>query len=234
VRTYDQHEASISAVAVAAGGRTVASGDCANVTHVWDAETGKRLHRIASAPTDPKASAAISVLRFAADGKTLWIGKQVLSVKGDSVVGGKGELAQVDTATGKQSHAVKSDQSIPRAVSPDGSLSVWTQILEQGEEKIFVRRTDTGRDLYEIAGKEVKFATVDQVLFSPDGRLLALNARWSDESFFKSGLVPNSGRLESCVRLTGILLAELGDMGSYFLLGRPAGEVQAEHLVGRS
>jgi WD40 repeat protein len=189
LRTYDQHDDSVSAVAVSADGRTVASGDRAGVTHVWDAETGKRLHRIGSGPADPKASASISVLSFSADGKTLWIGNEVLSVK-DGSFGARGELAQVDTATGKQIHAVKSDKSIPRAVSPDGSLSVWTQALEQGDEKSVVRKTDTGRELYEIADKERKPATVDQVIFSPDGRLLALNARWSAESFFKSAVVP--------------------------------------------
>jgi WD40 repeat protein len=190
VRTYDQHEAAISAVAVSPDGRTVASGDRAGVTHLWDAGTGKPLQRLGPGPADPKTSAVVSVLSFAADGKTLWIGTEVLAVKDGAVVGGKGELARVDTATGKQSHAVQSDQCIPRAVSPDGALAVWTQILEQGEEKIFVRRTDTGRELYESADKEIKFATVDQVRFSPDGRLLALHARWSAESFFKSGLVP--------------------------------------------
>jgi WD40 repeat protein len=190
LRTYDQHEASISAVASSADGRTIASGDLAGITHIWDAATGKLLHRVASQPADTKGSSAISVLSFAADGKTLWIGKEVLSVKDGSVVGGKGELVQVDTATGKQIHAVKSDQSIPRAVSPDGSLSVWTQALERGDEKITVRKTDTGRELYEIASKDIKPATVEQVIFSPDGRLIALNVRWSAETFFKSAVVP--------------------------------------------
>jgi WD40 repeat protein len=188
--TYDQHEASISAVAVSADGRIVASGDHASVTHVWNAETGKRLHRIGTEPADTKASSAISVLSFAADGKTLWIGKEILSVKDGSIVGAKGELARVDTATGKQIHAAKSDNSIPRAISPDGSLSVWTQVLEQGGEKISVRKTDTGRELYEIADKDIKPATVEQAIFSPDGRLLALNSLWSAESFFKSAIVP--------------------------------------------
>ena len=50
LRKCENHEAAISAVALAADGRTVASGDHANVTHLWDAPAGK--HRLQVRATD--------------------------------------------------------------------------------------------------------------------------------------------------------------------------------------
>jgi WD40 repeat protein len=198
---HDRHEVPVTAVAFSADGRTVASGDRSNVTHVWDATTGKLLHRLRSELETPWGThPAIRVLRFAPDGKTLWAGSAVFLVRQRRVVGETGELALYETVTGKRLRSLKREDSFPLAVSPDGALSVWAgkarpkrdQDLDGWQEKVSVRRTDTGRELFTIETGD-KFRpneVVDQVIFSPDGRLIAVNSHWLAESFTRNEDVP--------------------------------------------
>jgi WD40 repeat protein len=200
---HDKHQAQVSAVAFSADGRTAASGDRANVTHVWDATTGKLLHRLPSELEVPKGSQpAICILRFSPDGKSLWVGSRVFAIEGGRLTGEKGELALYETASGKRLRSFKIDDSIPMAVSPDGALAVWTgrvkpkdgaaRLFDRWEERVVVRRLDTGRELFQIAtGGDRADEVLDQVVFSPDGRLIALHSHWHAASFTRDADIPS-------------------------------------------
>ncbi|HYT88598.1 MAG TPA: PQQ-binding-like beta-propeller repeat protein [Gemmataceae bacterium] len=193
---HEQHQAEVTAVAFSADGRTVASGDRANVTHIWEASTGKLLHHLRSELEAPKGThPAIRILSFSADGKTLWVGSRVLSVSGRSVTGEKGEIALYETATGKRIRSIRTEDSSPMAVSPDGALSVWTVKATAGRAQAMavVRRLDTGSELFQIGSANDLFRTgevVNQVVFSPDSRLIAINSHWRAESLHRSAVVP--------------------------------------------
>src|SRR5262249_18820761 len=192
------HQAPVTAVAFASDGRTVASGDRANITHLWDATNGNLLHRLVSELETPKGTQpAICILSFSPDHKTLWVGSRVFSVSERRLTGEQGEMALYETATGKRLRSIRSEDSFPMAVSPDGALSVWTgrvkpkektdQLLDRWEEKVVVRRLDTGRELFQITTDPLRTDEVlHQVSFSPDSRLIALNSRWHAESFTRS------------------------------------------------
>jgi WD40 repeat protein len=207
---HDQHKAAVTAVAFSPDGKTVASGDFTNITHIWDSTTGKLLHTLASKLEVPKgALSLIRVLSFSPDGKTLWVGSQVVTINEGTVTGEQGELALYETATGKRIRSVDGSDSFPLAVSPDGELSVWTgrvrpkqggaEVLGDWQEKVVVRRLDTGRTLFQIpTGEEHRMdEVVRQVIFSPDSKLIAMNSHYEAVSFHRSAFLP-------CYRLVDV------------------------------
>jgi hypothetical protein len=111
-------------------------------------------------------------------------------------------MALHETATGKRIRSIRTEDSFPMAVSPDGTLSVWTgvvkptdqteKVLGRWKEKVVVRRLDTGRELFVIGtGDDLRLdEEVTQVIISPDSRLIALNSRWEAASFTRSEIVP--------------------------------------------
>src|SRR5262249_49447960 len=126
---------------------------------------------------------------------------RVFTIHRYRVVGEKGELALYETATGKRLRAFSSEESYPLAVSPSGALAVWTgrvkpakeieQQLGYWDEKVVVRRLDTGRDLFQIAtGGDYPNEVVEQAIFSPDSRLIAVHSHWLAESFTRSAYLP--------------------------------------------
>src|SRR5262249_13338975 len=143
------------------------------------------------APT-PNARSWISFAMFAADGKSVWIGSESHLLKDGVLVNGRGELAQYDLATGQRLRTIEQPDSYPRALSPDASLSVWTQRLRprddvdrrsgKWEEKIVVRRTgpmDRGDVVFQIKNEEHQDNTLlDRAAFSPDGKRIVLHSHW--------------------------------------------------------
>jgi WD40 repeat protein len=201
IRSYANHDATITAVALAGDGRTVASADASGSTHLWDARTGKLLHRIAPDPAPKDLGRTIELLRFAPDDKELWIGSHSTAINEGVSRDEKGELARHDVATGKRIAFQSSDAFVPRAISPDGSLAVWTERLKPRDrferdlavwqEKVVVRRVDTGRELFEIAAApSLETTLISQALFSPDSRTIALSSHWAAVSFHRCSIVP--------------------------------------------
>jgi WD40 repeat protein len=193
------HSASISAVAISPDGKTAVSGDASSVVQIWDAVAGKSLNRIVPPPPGmmaptPNATTFISLAMFAADGKTVWIGIETHFRKDGDLVDGRGELAQYDIATGKRLRTIEQADSAPRALSPDASLSVWTQRLGGWKEKIVVRRTgpkDNGDIAYSIKNDDFKDSMLLlRARFSPDGKYVALDSIWHAVSFHRSANVP--------------------------------------------
>jgi WD40 repeat protein len=194
------HNALLSAVAISPDGKTIVSGDENAVVQIWDTTLGTSLHRLALKPAGDKPAASdstwISLAMFAADGKTVWIGSQTKLLRG--------ELAQYDVATGNRLRAVSQPDSYPRALSPDASLSVWTQRLRpkdetdrafgNWEEKVVVRRMgpmDKGDVAYPIKNEEYQNNTlVKRVTFSPDGKFIAIHSNWLAHAIHRSANVP--------------------------------------------
>jgi WD40 repeat protein len=196
--THEEHKEEIAVVAFAPDGLTVASGDRANVTHIWDARTGKLLQRLTSKlPAVGESRSTITALAFSPDGKSLWVGSRTLSIRGRTVTKLVGELAVYETATGKRKRALKEASSYPRAVSPNAGLSVWIgrtrsdSPLNEWAEKVVVRRLATGKAAYAIVPNKLRADSyTEQVVFSPDGKKLAINSRWHAVGFTSSALVP--------------------------------------------
>jgi WD40 repeat protein len=231
IRQYDGHDATISAVAIADDGRTIASSDQANVTHVWNANTGKLLQRFAAEPTGPKARASVSVLAFSPDGKSLWIGTSVYRLNEGIPVDGKGEISRYDVATGKRLGGLTNDHRVPIAISPDGSLAVWTQRIKPAnrddrsfgrwDEKVVLVEVGTGRDLHDLSSKDT---LVHKASFSPDGRLIALRTHVIYVGLYKALVVPSFRLVESA---SGKDIVNEKEKDYPFTAFAPGGEVLA-------
>jgi hypothetical protein len=99
--------------------------------------------------------------------------------------------------------AVSQPDSYPRALSPDASLSVWTQRLRpkdetdrafgNWEEKVVVRKMDPmdkAEVAYPIKNDEYKNSLVKRVTFSPDGKFIALHYNWLAVGLHRAANVP--------------------------------------------
>jgi WD40 repeat protein len=204
-----EHKAGVTAVAFSSDGKTVASGDSSNTTHIWDSTTGKLLHTLESKLEVPRgALPATCILSFSPDGKTLWVGTRVFTMDGRTVTAEKGELVLYETATGKRIRSVDGSDNYPLAISPDGELSVWTgqvrpkkgvQAFGGWQENVVIRRLDNGRTLYQIqTGDDYRMDEVlEQVIFSPDSKSIALNTHYEAASFHRSAIIP-------CYRLVDV------------------------------
>lgn len=196
---HQGHKDGIAVVTFAPDALSVASGDRTNVTHIWDARTGKLIHRLPSElPAVAESRSTITVLEFSPDGKLIWVGSRTLTAKGMTITKLTGELAVYETATGKRIRTIQAENSSPWAVSPSAGLSVWvgrtkTEVpLREWEERVVVRRLDTGKEAYAIIAGEFRAADTytEQVVFSPDGKKIAINSRWHSVGFTSSSLIP--------------------------------------------
>jgi WD40 repeat protein len=187
--TYDKQQTPITAVAFSPDGKTAASGDFANILHLWDVATGKVLHRLEPQPFKGKeAQTRIQCLAFSPDGKTLTAGSFVsyFNVEPSSITG---IVSECDTLTGKISRRVKEEAGGPLAFSPDGKLSAVASFISLAvfklEEELLVRRAGSDRVLCRLQGELNE--VIEQAVFSPDGKTLALRSVISAPGLFGGG-----------------------------------------------
>ncbi|HEX3313692.1 MAG TPA: WD40 repeat domain-containing protein [Gemmataceae bacterium] len=238
IRKYDDHKAAISAVTISSDGRTIASCDQAGVTHVWDAITGNILLQFRGQSAGPKARASVSVLAFSPDGKSIWIGTSIYKLNDGVPIDGKGDLSRYDLATGRWLGGPKNEKRIPIAISPDGSLSVWTERIKPAsrddvslgrwEEKVVVVEIGTGRELRDLSSKDT---LVHKATFSPDGRLIALRTHVIYRGLYKSLVAPSFRLVESA---SGKDIVNETEKDYPFIAFVPGGQVLAgSHQIRR-
>lgn len=189
----------VASLALSPDGRRVAVGvsnEWRDIVQVFDATTGKRLHRV------PKATGE---LRFSPDGKLL------ASTDGDVI----------DVATGKhRRNAFGNGLVLGLAFSPDGTRlavtreSGWVELWDGRARKLTGRLASDA-----VPGGERAGSGVGRPAFSPDGRYLAAQVGdgwlqlWDTRSRLALGdAIPTSGQ-----RLYGLAF---DDSGTVRLLGQ--------------
>lgn len=159
---FSGHLTGITALAVSADGKTIATGG--EDVRLWDAATSKPTGRIA-------ARGPIAALALSPDGKAL-------------AVAGRDRIVKVwDIATAKVVQELKGHKHFPMAVafSPDGKR------LASGDAQstIHVWDVEIGKEDYK---NDLKSLTDHLSLaFSPDGKTLAIGGAWNDTSFLPKG-----------------------------------------------
>jgi RNA polymerase sigma factor (sigma-70 family) len=152
----------MAALAFAPGGRTFACAHYEPTIRLWDTTTGTELRQFQA---DEKG---VARLFFLPDGKSL------------ASEGLKGTIRIWDVASGKEIPLVPAQSGTVRAVSPDGN-SVVVDVTQMKKPALALRHLASGRELrrIEIRGAEGGgFEDVREIncAFSPDGRLLAVDA----------------------------------------------------------
>ena len=141
------HQSGIYAVAVAPGGKVIATGGDDATVRLWDAGTGKELHRWHG------HTRGVSELYYSRDGKLL------------ISTGHDGQVLLREAATGK---AVRRLVGRCVALSPDGKLMATAT----NDQAAIIQLWDlaTGQERRRLLGHK---AGVNRLTFSPDGKTLA-------------------------------------------------------------
>jgi WD40 repeat protein len=148
IHTLSGHTEEVFALTFSQGGNLVASGGRDGTILLWDVDTGAQLRRIKG------HSRTFTRISFSPDGRTLAAGAE------------NGTLKRWDVESGKEDKPLPAHAGSARCVafSPDG-----TRIASGGEDKS-VRLLDTAGG---VARKFSAARAVNEVAFSPDGRVLA-------------------------------------------------------------
>jgi WD40 repeat protein len=194
----------ILAVAISPDGKTIASGRLRTI-HLWDAATGKRLHRLEG------SDSWINSLAFLPDGKTLvsssdreaifiWdvvTGKQVrrlanpcsylaLAPDGKTLACADdfSVIRILDVASGEQLHQLEGfkEKIHALAFSPNGAILAWGG--NDAGKDIHLRLADvkTGKELRRC---QAEGQHIQSVAFSPDGKTLAASVNGQPIRFWE-------------------------------------------------
>src|SRR5262249_7677234 len=138
-------------VAFAADGKAIAGAGGYGIAYLWDAITGKELHRL-------RASGGIGVM--------------AVSPKGGRLAVSGGSVSLLDTATGKQLHELGNDQRrgviSALAFPPDGKVLITG--TDDAADPIMASAAVTGKPLRDFKGKP---GPIVFLAYSPDGKHVA-------------------------------------------------------------
>ncbi|HEY7156226.1 MAG TPA: WD40 repeat domain-containing protein, partial [Gemmataceae bacterium] len=152
-----RHGSSILALAFSPDGKMLASGGADNRVSIWDAATGKELHRL------PNVESTVKTVVFSPDGKLL----ALVTKKGRSIY-------LQDAATGKELRKVKLDtHSVEMAAfSPDGKFLAW------GSDKtVHLWDVDAAKEIEPLKGFGQRIGFLS---FTPDGKALLVGSSTDD------------------------------------------------------
>jgi RNA polymerase sigma factor (sigma-70 family) len=167
VRRFDGHEWEIRTVAYSPGGKVLATASGSGGTiRLWDPAAGKEVGRL------PEIDGSVTSIAFTPDGRALGSGH------------GGGVVHLREVATGKEIRTFKHSalnwvQAI--ALSPDGK----TLASASDDRTVKLWDVDSGKEIIQIQGNP----SMRSLVFSPDGRSLALGAGGED------------GKGMACIRL---------------------------------
>jgi WD40 repeat protein len=138
-------------VAVATDGKAIAGAGGYGIAYLWDAVTGKELHRL-------RASGGIGVM--------------AVSPKGERLAVSGGSVSLLDTATGKQLHELGNERRRgvigALAFAPDGKVLVTG--TDNAADPIMAWDAATGKHLRDFKGKP---GSVVWLAYSSDGKQVA-------------------------------------------------------------
>ena len=168
--TFRDHASPVNAVAFSSDGSRIASADDQSNVLVWEAGTGKILHRLSARPSRLFTLAEVTAVAFRPDGKQLAASVGGLRKSGTRFVSTAPEYVTVwNLETGAEAFHLKGHTGSITGVaySRDGKqlASVCSNRLKPVQLKVW--DTTTGKDLLVIPGAG------RCVAFSPDGRRLA-------------------------------------------------------------
>ncbi|KAE9387351.1 WD40 repeat-like protein [Gymnopus androsaceus JB14] len=140
------HEDEVNSVAFSPDGTQIVSGSGDESVRIWDASTGKEMHKL--------------------EGHTNWVYSVAFSPDGTQIVSGSGdESVRIwDASTGKEMHKLEGHTGWVYSVafSPDG-----TQIVSgSGDRSVRIWDASTGKEMHKLEGHT---GQVYSVAFSPDG-----------------------------------------------------------------
>jgi WD40 repeat protein len=205
-----RHDIRPQMVAFAAGGKVIASaGDGGYGVILWDAASGRPLHRLSS-------PLVLYSLAVSPDGK---------AVVTDNLV-------FIDVATGKETRRLLqgNQSSALVAFSPNGKTVAREAF---GQRKIVLWDVETGTELRTL---EMQADIIEKFAFSPDGRSLASSSMdktiriWDVATGKEMRKLPTVGHQFAQVAFSpnGKLLAVVGDLGIVQLWNPETGKLQRE------
>jgi hypothetical protein len=155
-----RHDGEAGAMVFSLDGKVLASASGGAVI-LWDATTGKVLHRLSA------QYAGRNSLDFTSDGKTL----AVLEAGRSKITVNKSSVSLWDSATGQKTRTIEVDaKSVMDGglrFSPDGKLLA----VVTDDDKVSLLDVSSGKRFHEIGGHR---AQITSLAFSPDSRTLAL------------------------------------------------------------
>ncbi|KAE9385621.1 hypothetical protein BT96DRAFT_574609 [Gymnopus androsaceus JB14] len=194
------HEDEVNSVAFSPDGTQIVSGSGDQSVRIWDASTGKEMHKL-EGHTDQVTSVAFSpdgtqIVSGSGDqsfriwdastgkemhkleGHTDWVTSVAFSPDGTQIVSGSGDQSVRiwDASTGKEMHKLEGHTHWVTSVafSPDG-----TQIVSgSGDQSVRIWDASTGKEMHKLEGHTDQ---VTSVAFSPDGTQIVSGS--GDQSF---------------------------------------------------
>jgi WD40 repeat protein len=180
VRVYAGHERAgfggwVTNLAVAGDGRAVASGDVGRHVRVWDRASGKELRHFRPRPAPSETRwRGISFLTFSADSKRLLGGRDQDVVLMEA--GGTGGVPKWEAATERRLDTVPG-VGFPFVSDAGGQVVVsWGNLEPDGRSDLLLWRVPRGAMISRFEGLP-QGGMVENVHFSPDGKLLAADHR---------------------------------------------------------
>jgi WD40 repeat protein len=161
----------VNAVAFSLVGTLLASADADGTVRVWDPVTGHLVRAIRANTTSDNIG--VNAVAFSLDGKLL------ASADNDGTVGVwdpvTGHLVRIiqaiDANSAASGVAISPDGKLLASANLDGTVRVWD--LVTGQTVRTIQATSSNANVIEPAGIPTPAVGIDQVAFSPDGKLLA-------------------------------------------------------------
>lgn len=195
--TFSDHGREVTAVGLSPDGRSALSGDAASVLHIWQTDTGRRLHGSGARPEPKRGRASLSDF-FSPSSTQLGVvaalvtpdGRRVLDARADgagvNLDGGSlqsGTLSYRALATGKAVRELACVEEAPVALTADGRMGLFEALVDAGgQSELRLRRLPSQALVARIIGKPRAGKGDDgiehhfkDIVLSPCGRLVAAN-----------------------------------------------------------